>query len=273
MDFGVAEIDLRQFNAVVRDLSRISGADFKVVLRQQVARVLEICVKRSPGIKGPAKAAREKVRLRVEKPARYIGRAGTLVSRGRAPRQMHEPVLQTLTGTRGGTAGAQYLVQRDRAGKPFWLRFQGGASIAASPISQGNRDLFGALYGQHLALLAQLQGKADDAVAAMGSLRKSWLQIAEKLGLDLRIPKGSFVRKARTGHDDGARSRWEQDGAQFFADCVNTNSLLIRRYNAAAIVQGALQTRAKAFAIEMEKGVFDNVKTRASRYPGIFTTP
>jgi hypothetical protein len=256
---GIAELDLRQFNAIVRDLARISGADFKTALRVHTTKVLELCLKRTPGKTG--NAVREKARLRVEKPARYVDLAGTKVVPGpKVPRPMTTPFLQTLTGTRGGIAGGQWYVGRNRA----------GTRVVLHPTKMVGNAKFSAMQAIQSSLQQQLSPKAAEAVAAIGSLKKSWLQIADRLGLDLKV--AGFVRKARGRYDDGARSAWHTDGAAFFAECVNTNNQLVRRYNAAAIVQGALQTRAKAFAIEMQKGVFDDVKTRAARYPGVFTT-
>jgi hypothetical protein len=45
----------------------------------------------------------------------------------------------------------------------------------------------------------------------------------------------------------------------------------VGRLNGYGILKGAVGDRLKAFQIEMEKGVFNDLATRAKRYPGIFT--
>jgi len=79
------------------------------------------------------------------------------------------------------------------------------------------------------------------------------------------------VRKVRRLFNDGDRSRVVIDSAATFIDLVNTNTMLINKYNGAAILQGAIDTRLKAFTNDLKHSVFENVEYRAKRYPGIFT--
>ncbi|MES2569600.1 MAG: hypothetical protein V4710_06045 [Verrucomicrobiota bacterium] len=243
------------------------GKPMEPVLRNQVGAVLEICVKRSPGKNNSL--IRQKTRLRVEKPARYVRDGATLVDpiRKRVPRPLpvsSQPLLQTLTGTRGGTKGRQYLIFK-KDGKTLFLPVQS---------SKGKTDSWTARQAASLratanAIAGQLKPKADAAVEAIGSIKKSWVQSADLLGIPLRLSDSSFVRKARTPYNDGTGSRVIQESGKVLFEVVNHNSMLIERYHGADILAGAIQTRLRAFQHEMRAGVFDNVAALARRYPGI----
>lgn len=244
------------------------GKSIETALPNQVGTVLEICVKRSPG-KNSA-LIRQKTRLRVEKPARYVRDGGTLVDpiRRRVPRPLPittQPLMQTLTGTRGGVKGRQYLIFLSKNGKKVFL-------LAGS--GKGKTDTWperaaAVLRAAQSAVNSPLQPMADAAVAAIGSIKKSWLQSADALGIPLRINDNSYIRNARSPFDDSTGTRIIRQEGKVLFEVVNHNSLLIRRYSGHDIIEGAINTRLKAFEHEMRAGVFDDMAALARRYPGI----
>ena len=261
-------IDTAGFTSMLRDLVQLSGTDFKAVMLNEVARVLEVCIRYSPGPDRLTDDVRQKTRLRVLKPSRYVNAAGSLVPPGgKVPRPLETPFLQTMTGTRGSRmgAGGQWFADRNAAGRrvflsPFWHL----SNVRWATLQQ--------MQSVHEALVAQLDPKAEASIAAIGSLRKSWLQIADQLGVALRLEGKSYLRRASSAFDDGARSRLLTEGFQIIAELVNTNTALIQKYDGAAILRGALATRELAFQHELEHAVFENLKLRASRHPGVFVT-
>jgi hypothetical protein len=253
------QIDTQGFDAFLRSLEAMSGKPRTQVLLDQTRVVLETCVKRSPGKGG--KEIENKARLRVLKPARYVDESGTLVpANNRVPRRIEKPFLQTLTGTRGGQAGRQWYVSRDRKGQ---RRFLAGEWLERWAKFQR----IGALRG---GLLGKLDPRADRAALAVGSIKASWLDAGRKLGIEVKAP--AFVRKARSAFHDGARSRSGTEGATSFVEIANTNSALIRLYDGGSILAGAVQTRLAFFERAVRNDWFDDVKFRAKNFPGIFVS-
>jgi len=119
--------------------------------------------------------------------------------------------------------------------------------------------------------LAMEQKRYREALDARGLAHKTWNQIAEALGLDLKIPQ--WVKSAK---DPRGVSRQEGlaakiiDQAVCIVEIVNRNPLVVGKLDGEAILAGALRDREKAFMIDVEKGVFEDMERRAKRYPGIF---
>lgn len=257
------QVDTGGLEAFIRDLSRMSGKDFLPVVVAVCGQILDLCIARSPKpYKGRAKSEIQKsVRDRVQKPGRYIGEGGTLVDpiTKRAPRQMEDtPVLQTLTGSRGGERGREWYVGRNRAGTKIFLPQE-------RMITNRYRQLSGLKYATNQGL----EPAAQAAVAAIGAVKASWLQIAAQINAPLKKYPG-WLKQVRSPYDDGKQSHITIDSAAAFVDLVNTNGMLIRRYDGGAILQGAVDTRLKAYGFELRTGVFNDIAMRAKRYPGIF---
>lgn len=260
-------LETGNFREFIENLAARSGRSYLDVLRDQTGAVLDICIARSPN---PWKQGRAKVRraieLRIQKPGRYIGDSGTLVNDiGRVPRPTPDSTLQTTTGTRGAKGGAEFewYVGRDRKGKRIFL----------PPDRMLGNEKFHRRQGIKYALYEMAQPKVMQAMETVGSVKASWVAIADEVGAPLRkAPK--WVKKVRSKMqvNDGALSRVIIEDAATFIEVVNTNVMLINKYNGGAILQGAIQTRMKAFEIEVKKGVFNDIAMLAKRYPGIFTT-
>ena len=98
------------------------------------------------------------------------------------------------------------------------------------------------------------------------------MQIADDLGLDIGAP--AFVRNARptngNTYKNGIAKKFLEVAASYI-EISNDNFIVVKKLDGWGILQRAINIRRTAFAIEMEKGVFENVALRAKRYPGIFT--
>lgn len=119
--------------------------------------------------------------------------------------------------------------------------------------------------------VAVMKRRYLEALSARGLAHKTWNQIAEQLGLDLDIPR--WVKNAR---DPKGRSYQQGlastiiDQAVCIVEIVNMNPLVVGKLRGEEVLAGALRDREKAFMIDLEKGVFDDVVQRARRYPGVF---
>jgi hypothetical protein len=259
-------LDSHGFKAFIEDLARISGKDFVPVLIDQVGTVLDLCIARSPDPwKGNSRSdVKKKVQFRVEKPGRYVGLDGSVVdsTRNRVPRPLDgTPILQTLTGRRGGQEDREWYIGRDRAGKRVFI-----------PEERLKTTKYFLLAAQKFGIYQVLEPKAEAAIAAIGSIKKSWVDIADAVGAPLR-KSPAWLKKVRSHRNDGERSRVQIDSVAAFVEVVNTNCQLIQQYNGGAILQGAMDTRLKAFLNDLKAGTFKDLEYRASRYPGIFTKP
>jgi hypothetical protein len=58
----------------------------------------------------------------------------------------------------------------------------------------------------------------------------------------------------------------------FFVELTNTNPILINRLDGAGILSRAIQATINSFNDDVARGVFQDIKTRASRYKGIFVS-
>lgn len=122
----------------------------------------------------------------------------------------------------------------------------------------------------------------------MGLTKRSWYQI----GIDLKLPMKPQPRyvsgsKPSNGKDykNGFGTKHLTSGGLFFALENNYPALIsgraikksksgkTRSINGHAILQRAISTRLRAFTYEVRKGVFDDLKMRAARHPGVFVSP
>ena len=258
-------LDTHGFTAFMEDLARMSGKDVIDVIIDQAGAVLDLCIQRSPD---PWKAGRKKVResveFRIQKPLRYIGDSGPLISSPTqpVPRPVPTGTLQTLTGQRQGKKGFEWYIGENRSGKRLYLPPDRMLGNAKFHLRQGIK--FG--------LYQEAVPRVQQAIEAIGSVKASWVALADMIGAPLRKAP-AWVKKVRSYFNDGARSRVQIDSVQAFVELVNTNAMLIQKYNGAAILQGAIDTRMAAYTWELKKKVFENVELRAKRYPGIFTNP
>jgi len=246
-------IDSSGFQAMVEELSKLSGKSYEHALVDQVGSILKVCLRKTP-----ARTAREIIK-RVSRQNNHVELAsGHVVSfwakadavmflddtnwdqkknpRQKAPRLKDGKSWHDMSGDR-------------RWSSERWTRWKTLEALARRRHKDPRK-----------------------AVKARGLAKQTWLQIAADLGIDIAAP--AYVRNAvspngKTYREGSARKLLE--AAAFYIEIRNSNPLMTGKLNGHRIVQSAINTRLKAFSHEMRKGVFDDVAYRAKRYPGIFT--
>lgn len=121
------------------------------------------------------------------------------------------------------------------------------------------------------ALWAQLQAKVKRSIqlskAARGLSKKSWVQIAEKLGISITTP--NYVAKATTKNGDypeNAQGAEKQESNAFYIEITNyrTYSPTVRD-----AIRAAMRGRTNFFKKNLRLGVFQKTSEIAAKYPGL----
>jgi len=268
VQIGITELDLREFNAIVRNLAQIAGVDFQPALVSQIGAVLKACIRLTRA------ADRAKIIERMSKGGSSVTFAdGTVIERW---------------GKRAGRQATMF----------FDLSTWDGKGNAPSSLSGGkswhqmdapDRRWSDARWGRYHAYEAQAQsefsarakGRKNDlkaALAARGLAKQSWLQIGQSLGLaTATLGAPGFAERAVPSNGRRYRngtSRREETTTALVIEIRNDNPLITHftQPTGYRILEIAVQSRVKAFHADLERGVFNDVKTRAARYPGVFTT-
>jgi hypothetical protein len=269
MNVGIQEVDLRQFNAIVRDLARISGRDFADALKSQVGAVLKAAIRLTGA------ANRATIKARMSAGGSFIRfNDGTVIARWK--KSAHALMFLENSNfsaasnpktrvplNRGGKTWHQMNDPRRRWSAERWGRYQAAEAQAQSEFS------------------ARAKGRKTDlkaALAARGLAKQSWLQIGHSLGLATStLGAPGFAERAVPSNGRRYRngtSRQENTSEAVTITIRNDNNLITHftKPTGESILERAVQMRVTAFRSDMERGVFDDVKTRAARYPGVFTT-
>lgn len=265
-------VDVSGFTGMIGELSKIAGRDYFDVLLPQIGALLKACINRTP-VRTVGQIAK-----RVSARGSYIEFAdGTIIS------VWKKAISETLDGDRTSAPGMFFDESTYPQYSKRWPKnsrqpaISGGKSWHNMDTHRWS-DARWARYKEKLRLRAAAMKQWMEAgKAARGLARKSWWQIAEDLGLDPGIA-AAYVRQAHaTGENgdirpfkEGFAAKLLEQGAAII-ELRNTNPLLVEgRVDGEGILLGAMRDRQKAFLIDLEKGVFDDLERRAQRYPGIF---
>jgi hypothetical protein len=253
------EVDISVFMEMCRELQAMApDKTMGEVVTASLGQLLKNCVAHTPA-RSPGEIAK-------------IGRGnyvkfddGTIISRWRSGPVMYlDPSTWEARSARGKHATAP---PKFKKGGMTWHEMN-------SPDRRWSGARWASFHmknAQRMRIAAQKQRAAE---LAIGLAKQSFWNIALKLGLDPSIAP-AYVRNAKSpdGKDYSSESSVlkETSGAEFSIVCEITNALLCGKLDGHSIVANGLEARQKAFATDMEKGVFDGIKQRAKRYPGIFT--
>ena len=117
----------------------------------------------------------------------------------------------------------------------------------------------------------QLQQQIKDSIKrrkeARGLLKKSWMQIAQKLGMEISVP--NYVAKATTpsgDHPGDAQGSEKQGGNSFHIEITNA-----RTYSPSVVdaIRAAMRGRTNFFKKNLRLGVFQKTSELAAKYPGL----
>ena len=124
------------------------------------------------------------------------------------------------------------------------------------------------------AIWAGIQEQIKNSIAkrkeARGLAKKSWMQVAESLGISISVP--AYVEKAKTTGGDypqNATGAEKTDGSGFFIELTNS-----RTYSASVrdAIRAAMRGRTNFFKKNLRLGVFKKTSDIAAKYPGIKAT-
>jgi hypothetical protein len=120
------------------------------------------------------------------------------------------------------------------------------------------------------ALQLQIKNSIKASKAARGLAKKSWMQIAEKLGIEISIP--NYVAKATTKGGDypaNAKGSEKQEGNAFHIEISNYRTYTT---TVADALRAAMRGRTNFFKKNLRLGVFQKTSELAAKYPGLKAT-
>ncbi len=268
------------FNAMIKDLARISGRTFSGVLKHEAARVIEKAVAFTPSAKPPKRAA---IQAMAEKAASRVVSAsnpGIVLTKSRNGKVWLREKDNSLVDPRYPRQTSTPALHRMDDPNRHWnkRRWQTFREL------EQQRQL--EIKAAKLTIAAQIKAVAG----ARGLSKKSWWEA----GYDLRLPMRGIPAYVTNAKPSNGRSYKNGIGSEhggasnsdlFFLVIENRYPALVggrvrktskkgksTYLNGHAILQRAINTRLSAFKMELKKGVFDNLKLRASRHPGVFVT-
>jgi hypothetical protein len=117
------------------------------------------------------------------------------------------------------------------------------------------------------AIQTQIKKSITRRKEARGLSKKSWMQIAESLGISISVP--SYVEKAKTTGGDypqNATGTENQIGSAFFIEITNS-----RTYSPSVrdAIRAAMRGRTNFFKKNLRLGFFKKTSDIAAKYPGI----
>ena len=116
----------------------------------------------------------------------------------------------------------------------------------------------------------QIKNSITKRKEARGLAKKSWMQIAESLGISISVP--AYVEKAKTTGGDypqNATGAEKTDSSGFFIELTNS-----RTYSPSVrdAIRAAMRGRTNFFKKNLRLGVFKKTSDIAAKYPGLKAT-
>jgi hypothetical protein len=241
----IARVDTVGFKKFCDDLAKISGRSFEDVVKAQAGSVLKRAMSKT-------KAADT---AKLNERARKIAQ----LERGYFPQ-------------RDGSA----LIVGTRTKMRFWKDYSPKTDRPTIyPIS--NARLPNEVWDRYRSAVNRISPRmrllAKKIKGAKGLAKSTWLNIAKDFGVENILKAPAYVQKAKST----SRKRWNNsDGSEFFT-MADAFVVMRQRYKnltkngfAAIVLQAAIKARISTFSKDLKRGVFDDAKKRASRYPGVY---
>jgi len=263
-----ATVDTSGFKAFVADLSRMAGKDFAPVLKAEGARVIETAVRYTPAASAKKKdgTAQEEAERRNRSfgdgPEIYVakrdGKAWWLEKDDRYVNPKKPRISEQVPHFhRMNDPTRRWNAQR-------WSAYRAMEGLRQQAIKDD---------------VKRIQDERDAIKKARGLSKNSWYQIGQTLRLEMRgIPKYVTGAVPSTGkvYQNGKGSE-HADGKAFFLLFQNSYPALASpkrpKMDGHKILQRAITTRIKAFENNLRHGVYNDMKARVQRHPGVFVTP
>jgi hypothetical protein len=143
----------------------------------------------------------------------------------------------------------------------------------AAPRRKLNGKLYKMSWKMPDAVWAMAQAQIAAAIkrrkASRGLAKKSWIQVAQSIGLSVSAP--GYVESATTKNGDysgDGKATEESNGSDFAIVLRNSRTYSPSVFDA---IRKAMNGREKFFRENLKLGVFKSIETIAARYPGLYT--
>ena len=252
-----------------RELAGLAGVNYEKALASQVGAVLKNCIRNT------AAASRENIIKRASAGQGYVEFAdGTVISTWKKANHSEMFLAPSTWNGRGKPphliGGMSWHNMTDYHWcNATWQNFLAHQAQAKAAWAAGTGR------GKNGKLAAPVQS----ALQARGLAKRSWVQIAEMLGIDISaLGAPGYVLAAHPSngqhYQNGTAHKMIED-AKFVIEIRNDSPLLthFRHPTGPQILQRAIDSRLKAFRHDMAHDVFEDIARRARRYPGIFVSP
>lgn len=253
-------IDVRPFLALCGALANISGDDTGKLVDDQSGQLMRVCIQNTYA------APKGKLRTRA-------------LFRNRCASE-----------SAGKSEGDKLYVTK--SGKP-WLSDRNDQGKRVHHLMTNSRPSLQRVWAKYVMLEQIRRAKQIDPESAersRGSAKRAWYQAAREIGAiaEQRCKAPAWVKKSGTFHGKPAPQvaeikRHGADGDYKLTIIIRSKVLtqglkvfgrtkkgkINSGLDGNRILQLSIATRANAFRREMERGVFQDLKTRAQRYPGV----
>lgn len=256
MGFVKAQVDFVGFNRAMVALQAMTGQSMKQVVRSESAAILSDCAKNTKVAKKDV--VERKSRLRV------LQRDG--LTQATIPGDVtinsgwrkNAPYGRVWLKVRPGGKKSFVLARGPNFGPPVGSATAGQAGPWAQEVASESAKA-----------LSQFPAEIAKGFASIGLARKSWIQIAESMRLDLTgLAEGEDAMAARALYNNGA-SREQMGRGIFQATLINLLPYG-RRMGLPSVIARAINRRTQTFAKNMKRGVFQDAEKVLAKYPGMF---
>lgn len=279
------------FNRMLGDLANIGGpgTNLDAVVRGEVGHLLETCIRYTPTARAEVIDQRVLYKERTLYSAYSGGLTGkearaqsAFISVGQRDPSKSWYVTPNTTGLHGQvwrettrTEDGQIV----KTGRRHSRHFDRAGNVASAwhEMSRADRhwpDWIWAAYQREEAdrrqdYEAHLAAEKRAGRASRGLSAQSWLEIADALGIDIRIAQ--YVRRAvpsdgKTYTNGAGRREVQGDATTYILE--NFQPILLH-HDGQGIVERALAARLKAFDTAVEKGLATDLLLQARNYPAL----
>jgi len=146
-------------------------------------------------------------------------------------------------------------------------------NVKAAPRRKLNGKLYKMSWKMPDAVWAMAQAQIAASIkrrkASRGLAKKSWLQVAQSIGLSVNAP--GYVESATTKNGDypsDGKATEESNGSGFAIVLRNSRTYSPSVFDA---IRKAMNGREKFFRENLKLGVFKSIESIAAKYPGLYT--
>lgn len=278
-------VDASAFNRMCRDLGSKMGVETRRAVVFETGKVLGLCVQYTgaprasnyPRTKSGKPGSTGNVKLE------FVNNSGTVwlsappgAMAARTGKAGNDYVHYMIKGPDGSPGlSPQHFGKKGKpwkgSGKP--MRFPNQIwALANAMIAEANAKGVRSLKDK-----ISVANKQAKKIKGRGLAKQSWSQIATAVGITLDMPAYSISAVTQSGKSVvNGTAEFMEDSASFVIAIKNKYPLLngeakkpSSKLDGESILKRAIAARVKAFAIAVQKGVFEDAKGIVSRYGGL----